>query len=218
MRKRAQSTPFAAGKGKRTASLSWLAFLACFLTPLFRGHPITRQAHNEVRILTVIHWSIPTEGFPPDISFSVFQSEFWMPLTVETYKSQEFSSRSCGLDCNQEGISDSNSPHPQAACGIRKFADIPHPYFGVTEYNEQQLDCESASSSHSCSIMPFPGLGAIWWRSGTKVELAFLRQINAFSWFSYSSSSKPLHRYSSTDKEELEGGRGDRPSSLIQGR
>lgn len=172
------------------------------LTP---GKSSSQNRAEKVRRQWVNHWSISTESFLPNISFFVFHSDFWLPLlTVETCKSQEFSSRSCGLDWDREGSSDYNSPHPQAACGIRKFADIPHPYFGVMDYNKQQLDCESASSSHSGSSMPFPGVGTIQRKSGTNIELTFLRQIAAFSWLSYSSSPKPLHRYSSTEKEEID--------------
>jgi len=97
-----------------------------------------------------------------------------------------------------------NSPHPQAACGIRKLANIPHPYFGVMEYNKQKLNCESASSSHSCSSVSFPGVGTIQRKSGIKIELALLRHITAYFWLSYSSSPKPPHRYSSTEKEEID--------------
>lgn len=109
-------------------------------TPLLRAHPKTGETKSEDR-QWVDHWSISTESFLPDVSFFVFHSDFWLPLlTVETCKSQEFSSKSCGLDWDQEGSNDYNSPHPQAACGIRKFVNIPHPYFGVMEYDKQQLD------------------------------------------------------------------------------
>lgn len=69
------------------------------------------------------------------------------------------------------------------------------------EYNKQQLDCESVSPSHRCSSMPFPGVSAIQRKSGTKIELAnyyFLLSQLLFS------LPKAVHRYSNTEKEEID--------------
>lgn len=177
-------------------------------TSAFPNSSVESSSQNwadKLRWQWVNHWSISTGSFLPDKSFFVFHSDFWLPLlTVETCKSQDFSSRNCGLAWDQEGSSHYNSSHPQAACGIRKFANIPHSCFGAMECNKQQLDCESARSSHSCSSMSSLGVSTIQRKSDIKIELAFLRQITAFSWVSYSSLPKLLHRYSSTEKGEID--------------
>lgn len=169
------------------------------LTPLLRAHPETGQT---VRRQWVNHWSISTKSFPLDIVF-------YFPLRLLA-----------AFDCGDLQVSELLQQMLWLKLRSRaavitthlilkqhvELASIPHPCFGVIEYNKQleHLDCMPASSSHSCSSIPFPEVSIIQRRRIAKFELAFLRQITAFSWLSYSSLSH-------LTGEEI-GGRGDRPS------
>lgn len=114
-------------------------------------------------------------------------------------KSLVFPSRSCGLDWDQEGGSDYSFPYPQAMCGIRKFANIPHPFL---------LSCNTTSSSwtvsQSVTQLQEHALPLGWMQYKGRAAQNLSWQITTFSWFSCSFPRNAVHRHSNTEKEEIE--------------
>lgn len=123
--------------------------------------------------------SISTESFLPNISFS-------FPLRLVAYfsycgdcKSQVFPSWSCGLDWDQEGSSDYGSPYPQATRGIRKFANIPHPFL-VSWNTTSSSWTVSQLVPHAAAAAACPSLGWVLYKGGVGQKLSW--QITTFFW------------------------------------
>lgn len=155
--------------------------------------------------------SISTESFLPNILF-LFSTRLVAAFSdCGDCKSLVFPSKSCGLYWDQAGSSDYNLPSPQGTCGIRKFANIPHPFLvscnkTSSSWTVSQLVCHTAAAA--CA-----SLGWVQYKGRVAQKLSW--QITTFSWLSCAFPPKAVHRYSNKEKEGIDRRRKMRHTVII---